>query len=59
MLTRCKKGMFIISSRAFLGGVGAQSLVGELAEQVAEEGWLQVQDIKDGKFWEARRSLVD
>ncbi|RDB26163.1 Regulator of nonsense transcripts 1 [Hypsizygus marmoreus] len=50
MLTRCKKGMFIISSRKFITGVGAPTLVGTLAEQVGSEAWLDIKDVEEGKF---------
>ena len=50
MLTRCKKGMFIISSQRFLGGPGASSLVGQMAESAEATAWLDVAEIEAGKF---------
>jgi len=46
MLTRCKRGMFICSSRSYLEGDGAQSLVGELAAEFGEKGWVDVKDLE-------------
>jgi hypothetical protein len=50
MLTRCKKGMFIVSSQTFLAGPGANSLVGEMARAAGEVAWLDVAAIEAGKF---------
>jgi len=50
MLTRFKLGMFIISSSKFLTGAGAVSLVGELAEKVVGEAWLEMKDVDEGNF---------
>ncbi|KAH0585272.1 hypothetical protein H2248_008514 [Termitomyces sp. 'cryptogamus'] len=50
MLTRCKKGMFIVSSRRFLSGHGANTLVGELAERLGPGAWLEQKDLEEGKF---------
>ena len=47
MLTRCKRGMFICSSRAYLEGDGAQSLVGELAAEFGEKAWVDVEDLEE------------
>lgn len=47
MLTRCKRGMFICSSRAYLEKDGAQSLVGELAAEFGEKGWVDMKDLED------------
>ena len=42
MLTRCKKGMFICTSRRFLDGNDAKaSLMGKLAETLGEQAWLR------------------
>ena len=41
MLTRCKKGMFICTSRHFLDGNDAKaSLMGRLAGTLGEQAWL-------------------
>jgi len=47
MLTRCKQGMFICSSRAYLEGDGAQSLVGALAAEFGEKGWVDMKDLEE------------
>ena len=41
MLSRCKRSMVICTSRAFLDGVAASSLVGTLATVLGEQGWLK------------------
>jgi superfamily I DNA and/or RNA helicase len=50
MLTRCKRGMFVISSQKFLTGPGAKSLVGEMAKEIGLKGWLGVEEIEAGEF---------
>jgi len=50
MLTRCKKGMFIISSQKFLAGPGAESLVGEMAVAAGPSSWLDVAEIEAEAF---------
>jgi superfamily I DNA and/or RNA helicase len=45
MLTRCKRGMFICSSRAFLSGPGSHSLVGKLLKDMGEESWLDLDNL--------------
>lgn len=40
MLSRCKKSMVICTSRAFLDGIAAKSLMGTLADTLGEEAWL-------------------
>jgi superfamily I DNA and/or RNA helicase len=47
MLTRCKRGMFICSSRKYLEGDGALSLMGELAIEFGERGWVDVKDLEE------------
>ena len=49
MLTRCQRVMYIVSSRAFLKGKGADSLVGKMAAKLGEQpgAWLTY---KDGKL---------
>jgi hypothetical protein len=39
--------MFICSSRAYLEKDGAQSLVGELAAEFGEKGWVDMKDLED------------
>jgi superfamily I DNA and/or RNA helicase len=46
MLTRCKRGMFICTSRAFLNGQGSKTLVGQLLKHVGEAGWLELDDLE-------------
>ncbi|KAJ7126881.1 P-loop containing nucleoside triphosphate hydrolase protein [Mycena epipterygia] len=51
MLTRCKKGMYIVSSATFLGsGPGKDSIVGALSKYVGEIGWLDVKDVENSEF---------
>jgi len=52
MLTRCQRGMYIVSSRAFLEGKGANSLVGTMAAELGKRpgAWLTYKDLEDGKF---------
>ena len=46
MLTRCKKGMFIFSSKQFLTGPGAETLVGALLNKMGGS-WLMEDDINE------------
>ena len=48
MLTRCKKGMFIVTSRAFLSGKASATLVGKLAQEWGPSGWTDVKAIERG-----------
>jgi superfamily I DNA and/or RNA helicase len=52
MLTRCKRGMYIVSSKAFLEGKGADSLVGKMAAELGKRpgAWLTHKDLRDRKF---------
>jgi len=50
MLTRCKRGMFICSSRVFLEGSASKSLVGKLLKHVGEQGWLELSDLEAGNY---------
>ncbi|KAI9461671.1 P-loop containing nucleoside triphosphate hydrolase protein [Lactarius psammicola] len=50
MLTRCQRGMYIVSSKAFLQGKGASSLVGNMAAELGNGAWLTQKDIEGGKF---------
>jgi hypothetical protein len=44
--------MYIVSSRAFLEGKGANSLVGKMAAALGRRpgAWLAYKDLKDGRF---------
>ncbi|KIY67258.1 hypothetical protein CYLTODRAFT_490757 [Cylindrobasidium torrendii FP15055 ss-10] len=48
MLSRCKKAMYIISSRKFLGKKGLETLVGRLASDVDGGAWLSVDHVAQG-----------
>ncbi|KAF7312416.1 AAA-12 domain-containing protein [Mycena indigotica] len=51
MLTRCKRAMYIVSSKAFLkDGAGKDCIVGELGEHVGDLGWLESQVLESGDF---------
>jgi hypothetical protein len=52
MLTRCQRGMYIVSSKAFLQGSGANSLVGMMAAELGTRpgAWLTRRDIETGRF---------
>lgn len=41
MLSRCKKSMVICTSRTFLEGIAASSLMGTLATVLGEQAWLK------------------
>jgi hypothetical protein len=56
MLTRFKKGMFVVSSKKFLDGIGKDCLVGEIADKVGSGAWLSVEDVKKGKFFGPRKA---
>ncbi|KAF7327625.1 AAA-12 domain-containing protein [Mycena kentingensis (nom. inval.)] len=50
MLSRCKRAMYIFSSRAFLQRRGKDWLVGELSRHVGNLGWLQMKDLEMCEF---------
>ena len=52
MLTRCQHRMYIVSSRAFLEGKGADSLVGKMAAELGKRpgAWLTRKDIEEWNF---------
>ncbi|KAK0204840.1 hypothetical protein DFS33DRAFT_700445 [Desarmillaria ectypa] len=50
MLTRCKKGMIVCSSRAFLDGIGSKSLIGGLAARMGNGSWVEYQQVLNGRF---------
>lgn len=49
MLTRCKRGMFIVSNQQFLSGPGAETLVGTLHAKTGQ-AWLNEADIEAEDF---------
>ncbi|KAH7922889.1 P-loop containing nucleoside triphosphate hydrolase protein [Leucogyrophana mollusca] len=46
MLTRCKRGMFICTSKAFMERAGKDSLVGSLLEYYDNEAWMEVSELE-------------
>jgi len=52
MLTRCQHRMYIVSSRAFLEGKGADTLVGKMAAELGKRpgAWLTRKDIEEWNF---------
>ncbi|KAI0322758.1 AAA domain-containing protein [Amylostereum chailletii] len=51
MLTRCKLGMYICSSKAFLKGKkGSQCLVGKMAAAFGDQSWISWEDLIGGNF---------
>lgn len=50
MLTRCKAGMYICSSKAFLAGRGGDSLVGKMASHFGDEAWISWEELEAGKI---------
>ena len=51
MLTRCKKTLFVCSSKAFLlKGPGANSLVGRMAASFGDAIWIELEDIAQSNF---------
>lgn len=50
MLTRCKLGMFIVTSKQFLEGPGSKCLVGTLKDKFGPEAWLTMEDIEEERF---------
>ncbi|KAL9714395.1 hypothetical protein Ac2012v2_002708 [Leucoagaricus gongylophorus] len=57
MLTRFKRGMFVVSSKKFLAGAGRDCLVGTIATKIGSKAWLNVNDIAKGNFFGPRKSL--
>ncbi|KAF8920398.1 AAA domain-containing protein [Mucidula mucida] len=49
MLTRCKRQMFVFTSKSFLEEAGKESLVGGLAENLGEAGWVSLADVVEGR----------
>lgn len=53
MLSRCKKGMFIVSKRHFLTGeIVKESLIGQFVNKVPNPTWLTLEDVTGSEFWE-------
>ncbi|THH13051.1 hypothetical protein EW146_g7128 [Bondarzewia mesenterica] len=50
MLTRCKRGMYICSSRKFLEGRGKDSLAGKMAAKFGDAAWMSWADLVGGNF---------
>ena len=57
MLTRCKLGMYVVSSLNFLvstrskkAGLGASSLAGQMAVALPEDAWLYPEDLDEGNI---------
>ena len=46
MLSRCKKGMMILTRRGFLEGTTIKTLIGQFAEEhVPETGWVTLEEL--------------
>jgi regulator of nonsense transcripts 1 len=52
MLSRCKKGMFMVSTPHFLTKIAKDSLIGQFVKKVSNPTWLTLEDIQGEKFWE-------
>jgi len=52
MLTRCQHAMYIVSSKGFLEGKGANSLIGKMAAELGNcpGAWLTHKDFEEGRF---------
>ncbi|CCM01391.1 uncharacterized protein FIBRA_03442 [Fibroporia radiculosa] len=50
MLSRCKTGMIICSSRAFLQGKASSTLMGKLATEWGANSWVPWRDLLSGRF---------
>ena len=50
MLTRCKKGMAICTSRKFIEGPAAESLVGKLSRSLPGSVWVKSRQVQDARF---------
>ena len=51
MLSRCKKGMFIVSKPHFLTEIAKDSLIGEFVKKVSNPTWLKIEDVQGKEFW--------
>ena len=45
MLTRCKRGMYIVTSWEFVHGIAADTLVGRMSEAWGERVWVHSDDV--------------
>lgn len=45
MLTRCKRGMYIFTSKVYMGRDGKESLVGQLADSYGERAWMTIEEV--------------
>jgi hypothetical protein len=45
MLSRCKKGMFIVCNREFLERKGGDSLVGFMMNRCGDEAWATLEEL--------------
>jgi regulator of nonsense transcripts 1 len=45
MLSRCKKGMIICTSRRFIEGQAGKSLVGKLANTLGKKTWISARQV--------------
>lgn len=43
--------MFIVTSKKFIAGPGADSLAGQMAEKAGEDAWLDQEDVEGANFW--------
>lgn len=50
MLSRCKRGMYICSSWNFLDGIGAKTLVGQMAKFCGDEAWIGMAHLDNNNF---------
>lgn len=50
MLSRCKKSMVILTSRAFVEGKASSSLVGGLAKSLGPGVWVPAERVLNGSF---------
>lgn len=50
MLTRCRMGMIIVTSRAFMKKDGSRSLVGKLINSIGEESWVDLENLQDAEL---------
>jgi hypothetical protein len=50
MLTRCKRGMYIVTSKKYMERDGKESLVAKLANAYGEESWVGIQDVEELEF---------
>ena len=50
MLTRCKRGMVIFTSKTFMEKYGNNSLVGNLLQYYENDAWLEIEDVESTAF---------